>query len=111
MTFKGGLVRKGRHCGRWTPIVRKLDGYAATVALKLKGLEPHALMALVVPEGVMTAPLLWFYRRQKKGRALRLPVSQPVEPPSYANVVTGDEYESNVKAQKRWTRIGYNIST
>src|ERR1700686_676474 len=111
LTFKGGLVRKGRHCGGWTPIVRKLDGYAATVALKLKGLEPHALMALVVPEGVMTAPLLWFYRRQKKGRALRLPVSQPVEPPSYANVVTGDEYESNVKAQKRWTRIGYNIST
>jgi hypothetical protein len=79
LTFKGGLVREGRRCGRWTPIVRKLGGYAAAVALKLKGLAPHAVMALVVPEGAMTAPVLWFYRRQKKGRVLRLPVSQPDE--------------------------------
>ena len=86
LTFKGGLVRQGRRCGRWTPIVRKLGGYAAAVALKLKGLAPHAVMALVVPEGAMTAPVLWFYRRQKKGRVLRLPVSQPDESSRYRSI-------------------------
>jgi hypothetical protein len=70
LTFKGGGIRNGRRYGRWTPTVRKLGGYAAVVALKIRDLAPSALMALVVPVGSMTAPLLWFYRRQKKDRAL-----------------------------------------
>jgi hypothetical protein len=70
LTFKGGGIRNGRRYGRWTPMVRKLGGYAAVVALKIKDLEPSALMALVVPVGSTTAPLLWIYRRQKKDRVL-----------------------------------------
>jgi hypothetical protein len=76
LTFNGGLIRNGRRYGRWTPMVRKLGGYAAVVALKIKDLAPCAVMALVVPVGSKTAPMLWFYRRQKKSRVLRLPVSQ-----------------------------------
>jgi len=67
LTFKGGLIRNGRHYGRWSPTVRKLGGYAAVVALMIKDLAPGAVMALVVPAGSMTDPLPWFYPRQKKG--------------------------------------------
>jgi len=67
LTFKGGLIRNGRHYGRWSPTVRKLGGYAAVVALMIKDLAPGAVMALVVPAGSMTDPLPWFYPPQKKG--------------------------------------------
>jgi len=79
LTFNGGVIRNGRRCGRWTPMVRKLGGYAAAVALKIKDLAPCAVMVLVVPGDSITAPLLWFYRRQIEDRVLRLPVSQPDE--------------------------------
>jgi hypothetical protein len=35
-----------------------------------------------------------------------LPAIEPAATPSYLNVFTVEEYESNGKTQKRWTRIG-----
>jgi hypothetical protein len=73
--FKDGVARNGRREGRWTPMVRKLAALAATLAAGSKGLAPYAAMALVLPGGSLLAPLLWFYRRQRKQPVLA--VSRP----------------------------------
>ena len=35
----------------------------STVIAKLKGVAPYAAMALVLPGGLLLAPLLWVYHR------------------------------------------------
>jgi hypothetical protein len=70
LSFKFELVQNGRRFGRWTLVLRKLRAAAAAVALKYRNFAPYAVMALVVPGGTLMAPLLWFYRRQKKAPVL-----------------------------------------
>jgi hypothetical protein len=43
---------------------------AAAVA-KLRSVAPYLIMALVVPGGLLMAPLLWLYRRQKQTKIFR----------------------------------------
>jgi len=49
---------------------RTLGALAAALKARFTGLAPYAAMALVVPGGSLLAPLLWFYRRQRKLPAL-----------------------------------------
>lgn len=61
-TFKFGHVRNGCRDGR-VPMARKLGASAAAVLARLKGLAPYAVLVLVVPGGLLMAPLLWLHRR------------------------------------------------
>jgi hypothetical protein len=38
----------------------------ATAVEKLRSVAPYLIMALVVPGGLLMAPLLWLYGRQKQ---------------------------------------------
>ncbi len=38
----------------------------ADAVAKLRSVAPYLIMALVVPGGLLMAPLLWLYRRQKQ---------------------------------------------
>jgi hypothetical protein len=73
--FEDGVARNGRREGPWTPMVRKLGSLAAALEAQFKGLTPYVAMALVVPGGSLLAPLLWFYRRQRKQAAYPRPLN------------------------------------
>jgi hypothetical protein len=38
---------------------------------KFRSVAPYLIMALVVPGGLLMAPLLWLYRRQKQAKIFR----------------------------------------
>ena len=61
-----------RRIGRWTPDPRWLSGWAAIAFARLKQLAPYALIEILLPGGSVVALTLWFYRRRKKGSALRI---------------------------------------
>jgi len=72
-TSKFRHVRNGRR-DRRVPMARKLSACAAAVLARLKGLAPYAVLVLVVPGGLLMAPLLWLHRRSIRSGALTRPL-------------------------------------
>jgi len=46
--------------------LRKLNGHALIVAMKLREFAPYAAIELILPGGSLMALMLWLYRRKKR---------------------------------------------